>query len=305
MKLRCGFAAVALLACCAASGAGFSFALTGDTPYGPSEEASFATMLRDIDYEDLAFVVHIGDFKNGWTSCGDAVFAQRREMLSASRHALVYLPGDNEWTDCWRGFAGGYDPLERLARLREMFFRGPVSLGMRPLALARQSDDPAAPAYPEHVRWIQRNVLFAGFNIPGGDNNSGRMPQEFAQRDAAARDWLRQAFALARRERLAAVVVLIHANPFLNSLRPRRGYAGFLELLAGETANFDGQVLLVHGDTHHYRIDRPLHDPNTRRPLENLTRVEVFGSPQTNWVRVRVDEVEDNSRVRFEISPGR
>lgn len=303
MTSRAWLAAVAWLACNAAAAASFSFALLGDTPYSSDEEAGFTAMLREIDREDLAFVVHIGDFKSGSTSCADAVFAQRKALFDAARHALIYVPGDNDWTDCWRLLAGGYDPLERLAKLRELFFGGTLSLGMHALPLARQSDAAVAMPYPEHVRWTHGKVLFAGFNLPGGDNNLGRMPQEHAARDAAARDWLKQAFTLARRENAGALVVLIHANPFTSSLRPRRGFAGFLDLLTHETVNFNGQVLLVHGDTHHYRVDQPLLHPATRESLRNLTRVEVFGSPHVNWVRVRVEE--DGRRVRFEVTPGR
>ena len=35
----------------------------------------------------------------------------------------------------------------------------------------------------------------------------------------------------------------------------------------------------------------------------NQRRVEVFGSPRVDWVRVRV--VDDGKRVRFEVNPGR
>ncbi len=301
MRLRLWL--VAVLWCCnAVAAAPFSFALLGDTPYSADEETSFIAMLREIDLEDLAFVVHVGDFKDGWTSCGDPVFAHRRELLAASRHALIYLPGDNDWTDCRRRTAGGYDPLERLARLRELFFSTGLSLGMQPLALIRQSDAAGAPDYPEHVRWSRGRVVFAGFNVPGGDNNQ-RTPEEHARRDAAARAWLRQAFAAARAEQAAGVVVMFHANPFSLTLKPRRGYTEFIELLVNETANYRGEVLLVHGDTHFYRVDQPLRHPTTRETLRNLTRVEVFGSPRVAWVRVRV--AEHATGIKFEISPGR
>lgn len=309
MSLRLGIVAVALLlSACAApppvpSAPGFSFALTGDAPYSPHEETLFVEMLYELNHEALAFVVHVGDFKSGSSRCSDEVFAQRREWFSWSRHPFIYLAGDNDWTDCWRPSNGAYEPLERLRRLRELFFQGPHSLGVNTLPLARQSDGASAHPYPEHVRWQHGRVLFAGFNLPGGDNNLGRMPQEHAQRDAAARDWLKQAFVLAHRENLSAVVVLSQANPFTQSLQPRRGFTGFLDLLAHETAAFGGQVLLVHGDTHHYRVDRPLNHPGTREPLANFTRVEVFGSPSVNWVRVRAED--DGDRVRFEISVGK
>jgi len=44
---------------------------------------------------------------------------------------------------------------------------------------------------------------------------------------------------------------------------------------------FGKPVLFVNGDTHLYKLDKPLADPQTGRPLENFTRVVVFGSPQT------------------------
>ncbi len=308
MRLRSAIVAVALLLCtCAAppvpSAPGFSFALIGDAPYSPVEETLFVDMLQALDRAALTFIVHVGDFKSGSSRCSDEVFAQRREWFAWSRHPFIYLAGDNDWTDCWRPSNGAYDPLERLRRLRELFFQGPHSLGVNTLPLTRQSDVAPAHPYPEHVRWKHGNVLFAGFNLPGGDNNLGRMPQEHALRDAAARDWLKQAFALAHHEKLSAVVVLFQANPFTQSGQPRRGFTEFLDLLAHETVAFGGQVLLVHGDTHHYRVDRPLNHPGTREPLQNFTRVEVFGSPSVAWVRVRA--VDDGDRVRFEISPGR
>jgi len=309
MRSRSGIVALALLlGACAAplatpSAPGFSFALIGDAPYSSHEETLFVEMLQELDREAPAFIVHVGDFKSGSSRCSDEVYAQRREWFAWSRHPFIYLAGDNDWTDCWRPSNGAYDPLERLSRLREMFFQGTHSLGIHALPLARQSDVAPAHPYPEHVRWQRGRVLFAGFNLPGGDNNLGRMPQEHAQRDAAARDWLKQTFALAHGEKSGAVVVLFQANPFTQSRQPRRGFTGFLELLAHETAAFGGQVLLVHGDTHHYRVDRPLNHPRTREPLPNMTRVEVFGSPSVNWVRVRA--VEDGDRVRFDVAPGR
>ena len=74
-----------------------------------------------------------------------------------------------------------------------------------------------------------------------------------------------------------------------------------MSALTAETRNFPGEVLLVHGDTHHYRVDRPLSGAN-EGPLANFTRVEVFGSPFVNWVRVQA--IEENGRIRFEAAPG-
>ncbi len=300
-RLRAILAVVALaFSSCAA--ADFTFALLGDAPYSAAEETAFVDMLREIDREDIAFVVHVGDFKNGWTTCSDAVFDQRRELFNASRHAFVYIPGDNEWSDCARLLAGGYDPLERLAALRTRFFRGSTSLGQTPMALTRQSDRAGAPAYPEHMRWRRDHVMFVTLNLPGGDNNAG-MPAESAARTAAALAWLQQAFAEARTEGLRGVVVLTQANPFSSSGGIRRSFAGFIAVLARETTNYAGAVLLGHGDTHIHRVDQPLKHPDNGSVLRNFTRAEVFGSPQVNWLRVRV--TDDGTRSRFEVSAGR
>jgi hypothetical protein len=275
----------------------FTFGAFGDTPYTWFEEAHFPGLLAGISNEDLAFVVHVGDFKAARAPCSDELFRQRREWFDLVRHPFVFVPGDNEWTDC-RGFqAGGYDPLERLAKLRELFSGGEESLGQRRIRLARQLPD-----YPEHARWRHGDALFVTLNVPGHDNNARRMPEEFRSRSAAVGKWLEQSFNLARGDRLRAVVIFMQANPWGF---PTSRYTGFRELLATmakETLGFDGKVLLVHGDTHRFRVDSPLHDPATGALVANFTRVEVFGSPGMNWVRIRV--IEDAERVGFEVTPG-
>jgi hypothetical protein len=275
----------------------FTFAALGDTPYTRIEEALFPGLLTGISSEDLAFVVHVGDFKSSSAPCSDELFRQRRQWFDLVSHPFVFVPGDNEWTDCGGFQAGGHDPLERLAKLRELFSGGEESLGQRRIRLARQ-----APDYPEHARWRHGNVLFLTLNVPGKDNNARLMPGEFRNRSAAVARWLAQSFNLARGDRLRAVVIFMQANPWVS---PTSRYFGFRELLAAlakEAVGFDGEVLLVHGDTHRFRMDSPLRDPATGTPVENFTRVEVFGSPGMNWVRIRV--IEDAERVRFEVTPG-
>ena len=240
----------------------FVFAAFGDTPYSRDDEARFPDLIAEMNREPLAFVVHVGDFKAPDTRCDDALFLQRREWFEYSRHPFVFVPGDNEWTDCRRFSAGRYDPLERLRKLRELFHSGEESLGQLRIRLARQSA-----GYPEHARWRHGAAQFVTLNVPGGANNARHMPEEFRDRNAAAILWLEQAFRLARGD--------------------------------GSSA---GEVLLVHGDTHRHRVDRPLRDPADGAPLANFTRVEVFGYPTMNWVRIRVGD--EGGRVRFEVTPG-
>ena len=62
------------------------------------------------------------------------------------------------------------------------------------------------------------------------------------------------------------------------------------------------QVVLVHGDTHYFRIDLPLRDPRSGETIRNFTRVETYGSPTMGWVHGMVDAA-DPQVFRFEARP--
>jgi len=276
--------------------ASFTFAAFGDAPYAEAEEAPFVGIIAAMNREPLAFAIHVGDFKSGWSPCTDALFTQRREWFALSHHPLIYTPGDNEWTDCRRAWGAARDPVERLQQLRRIFFSDGYSLGQRKIALARQSA-----AYPEHARWEHGGVLFATLNVPGGDNNAG-MPHESILRGKMIEAWIADTFRIARTQSRGAVVLAMQANPWSPGGGIRRNYSRTMTAVTSETQRFDGEVLLIHGDTHHHRIDKPLIDPQSRQPLRNFTRIEVFGSPVVNWVRITVKQ--ENGRIRFEGTAG-
>ncbi len=278
-----------------------SFGLFGDMPYNQWQHDNLPKLIAEMDGENLAFVVHDGDIKNGSSVCSDEVLKGIQAVFQKSATPLVYVPGDNEWTDCHRKSNGSYDPLERLDKLREWFFPSDVALGQRPLKLQRQSRDPAFAKYRENVRWEASGVLFVGLNVPGSDNNfdgtrRGSGPvAEFIERGAANKAWLAQAFALARGKKLAGILIVIQGNPGFhaaNAGNPNPGYRDFLNQLREETQAFAGQVVLVHGDTHHHQINQPMEDPNTKETVKNFTRVETIGAPFFGWVRGTVDTAD-------------
>ncbi|NTV10279.1 MAG: hypothetical protein HGA47_05835 [Zoogloea sp.] len=274
----------------------YSFGAFGDTPYSDAERVRLPGLIADMDAEPLVFVMHDGDIKNGGSRCDDATFEDILGVFRRSRHPFVYVPGDNEWTDCHRWSNGGYDPLERLDKLRAMFFPGPdFTLGQARMAgVESQSADPEFAAYRENLRWQHGPVQFLTLNLPGSDNNfgNGREPSaEFIARGKANAAWVAQGFARARADKLSGVVIMIQADPGLEDYsigRPAHGYRVFLDQLLRETRNFAGEVLLIHGDTHVYRLDHPLHDPASVAAVANFTRLETFGSPFIGWVKVSV-----------------
>lgn len=308
MKTALAVLAAALLCGCAATSERFDFALIGDQQYSAESEAQFPRLMTDVDRAELDFVVHLGDFKPGTTlPCTDELFRSRRQQLDASRHPLIYTPGDNDWTDCHNPKAGGYVPEERLAALRRIFFADKQSLGQRKLELEQQPD------LPENLRWRRGGVLFLTLHIVGSNNNLGRTPEddaEYRSRMAANLAWMREGFALARQENAAGLAIFTQANPRfersfpagrVNALQigpsPKTpsGFADFVTALEKEVAGYARPVLFLHGDTHFFRVDKPLFRSGTfgggdrGRQFENFTRVEVHGYPEAHWVRVSVD----------------
>ncbi|MFZ4537454.1 metallophosphoesterase [Propionivibrio sp.] len=279
------------------------FALIGDVPYSDHERRELPLMLDDIATEHLAFIVHAGDFKRSNAKCSDELFLDRHALFEASSVPFIYVPGDNEWTDCTRVITGHFSELERLGKLREIFFAEPLSQGKSKIPVEQQSA-----AYPEHLRWRLGTVLFLSLNVPGPDNNFGMSKEaspEFLARNPIVIDWLKQGFSTARREKSAGIVIVMQGNPGFKHFTIGFGHSGYLELLEilrNETLAFPGQVLLVHGDTHWQRIDHPLHHPETKEQISNFTRVETFGYPFMGWVKVIIDN-EDPALFRFEVQP--
>lgn len=298
----------------------FEFALIGDTPYFTNADPSadyppFDYLVKDINRNrKLHWVIHAGDFKNGSTECSDALFYDRLARFSRIDKPLVYTPGDNEWTDCHRINNGQYQPLERLARLRELFFAVPgvSSLGATPMQVESQAQTPGYEEFPENVRWSQNRVLFATLHIVGSNNalapfqdgSSAVRTQadddEVARRNAANIAWLDATFDQAERDRAPGVLIMIQANPgleFDQSVTDRTGFEDFLATLERRTAAFGRPVVLAHGDSHYFRIDKPR--LLNQAFLSNLTRVETFGSGNVHWIRVQVDPHSDDV-FRFE-----
>jgi hypothetical protein len=277
----------------------FDIALIGDAPYSSQEENQYPNLIADINRSNVAFVIHDGDIQSGGTPCTDELLLKRRALYQTFRPPFVFVPGDNEWTDCHRT---GSDPLVRLAKVRELFLATDESLGQTKLKLERQSFLPQYATYRENVRWVYGSVLFVGLHVVGSNNNFGRTPEmdrEFQARNKANLQWLQASFTLAREKRFKGVMVIIQANPKFEVDRDKRtGFNDFLELLQTEVIQFRKPVALVHGDSHYFRIDKPLVDKQNQRVM-NFTRVETFGPPDIHWVKATI-QPDDPNLFRFE-----
>ncbi|PSB25798.1 hypothetical protein C7B82_22210 [Stenomitos frigidus ULC18] len=314
----------------------YAIGLWGDLPYNDVQaQVGVPNIIADMNSQDLAFTAFDGDWKAGNaiagsvtpTSCSNELYAQSLDYLNALKAPAIFTPGDNDWTDCDRPANGGFNSLERLNYERQLFFSEPYSFGQRRLKQEVQ----AAP-YVENRRWTVGKVTYATLNVQGSCNNlcdTAPDAEEYAARNAANIAWLQETFRVAKARNSVAVMLITQADPGWDNSDSTRaptrdpktlvendvdattklpipdGYKDYLVALRNEVIAFRKPVAYVHGDSHYFRIDKPLLDAQGRR-LENFTRVETFGNNAANglndvqWVKVYVNP---RSREVFSYQP--
>ncbi len=283
-----------------------SIGLWGDVPYSDEQTTTgVPNLLADMNANRLAFSVHVGDIKSGGSRCDDIIYANAKGYFESLRAPAMYTPGDNEWTDCDRPSNGAYSSRERLQYIRSTLFGTAQSFGQ-----GRFAQDVQAAPFVENRRWQIGRVTYATLHVVGSDNNLGDVapdPEEWRLRDAATNAWLRETFSQARQRASVAVMLFIQANPGFDqsdgtrapvrdprTLLPADGFFNFLTELRREVVAFDAPVTLVHGDSHYFRVDKPLLDRVGNR-IEHFTRVEVSGdnaqssNNDVQWVKASID----------------
>ncbi len=327
--------------------AAFTFALWSDMPYGkfldttsstvavPASDGSIGStpierLTKSINAAKVSFTIFGGDTKDGSSLCTDkTIVSDTTDMFNSLAIPTVYVPGDNEWTDCHRTNNGSYNNLERLDFLRKNMFNTPKSFGgnaKTQLTLTRQGTPGGE--YSENSRWTKGNVVFVTLNVPGSNNNKVNAGTcvnsksvrtqvecdadnaEYIARDAKNIEFMKESFQVAKDVAAAGVMIVIQGDPVFDSPDtenvnertaissdvPHDGYDAFLAALISETKAFTGQVVLLHGDSHYFRVDKPymLQTIAKADMVKNFTRVENFGSPSVHWVKVTVTPTNSN-----------
>ncbi len=311
-----------------------TLAIFGDWPYSQTLLNNAHLLVDSVNRDrDVSLVMHVGDIHSGSMPCtssgilppipasnpgwNQAIYYQFQQFADP----LVYIPGDNEWTDCHKSkeFSSGA-PLKELASLRSLFFAKPgVTLGQHERRVMSQADyfDRAFPSdsqFVENLMWSDSRVVFATFNMPGGSNNDtspwsdafadpAGQAEEVAARSGANLRWLKATFDEARGQRARAVVLALQADMWDPEAAAQGGsgldqYTPFVQLLATLAREFQRPVLLLNGDTHLYLADKPLADPNSptgtihrTTAVPNLTRIVVQGSTNSpaEWLKLTID----------------
>jgi hypothetical protein len=241
----------------------FEIALIGDTGYSADQDKLLLKTRTAISSRPYAFVAHAGDIQHPDEPCTDERLQYVYEVFDGFTAPFVFTPGDNEWADCPH-------PTERLSAIRQRFFSTDQSLGQHRMMLTRQG----AP-WVENARWTVGNVVFATLNVPGP---TGRQSDAEGLSDANIA-WLGAAFDAAEAQDSPGVMIIWQDDPFDgNSDRDLEN------VLISRAREFGKPVVLVHGDTHVYRLGK------NWREAPNLIELQTFALEQTDWwVGVRVD----------------
>jgi len=334
----------------------YAIGLWGDLPYSAEQAAVIPNLIADMNSQELAFTAHDGDLRqgSGVPDCSDgSIYTRAADYFGSLAAPAIFTPGDNDWTDCDRKSLGtdGRNSLQELDNERAFFFSTQNTLGQTqflqevqatPLCkgfgtangnVGPNSDvtKPQTATYKdvpcvENRRWIVGRVAYATIDIQGSCNNlcdDYPDPIEYAARNAAGIQWMKDTFATAVAQDCVAVMFITQADPGFDDTDATRaptrnantlveddklaatdGFHDFLVALRAQVIAFGKPVAYVHGDSHYFRIDKPLLDSAGKR-VTNFTRVETFGDHQptlgdVNWLKVNVDPA---SREVFSYEP--
>lgn len=295
------FAALAAATPAAAAGPNaFEVMAFGDVPYKiPQDYAAVDRLIGAINAAKPALTLHVGDVKSGSAPCSDEVLKKAFEQMQTVESPLLYTIGDNEWVDCHRKDAGGFDPRERLKKVREIFFAKPgLSLGRNPVPVESQGlAMPEFSTYVENTRLEKNGVLFVGVHVPGSNNGFETIDpvpaaQEFAARDKANVAWINASFAKAKDGGAKGLVIFIQADfdesRLPNKTLPREsGFIGTLNAIEAGAKLLSRPVLLVHGDEHYFSAGPLLNAKG--KPIPGVTNLMLFGETEIHGVKITVD----------------
>ncbi|MFT5533368.1 MAG: hypothetical protein ACI8WM_002257 [Burkholderiaceae bacterium] len=227
-----------------AADSGFSIAVLG-----PVNDATLGRAITETDDANLAFVV-VNGIKAVDAQCSDEIYLERKILLDSAKNGVIISLAGSDWTTC-RNTAGQSIAIERLTRLRDLFFTGEFSFGASKLPLVRQSGTPKFRSYAENAHWEVGAIQFATINLPADNNHflaaAGRN-SEYEDRQIANHAWLQRLIANATYRKLPALVLFCDGNlllPKKNSPH-RDGFAQLRGQLKQMASSYPGKILLVH-----------------------------------------------------------
>ncbi len=232
----------------------FHFGVIANSSKIKPDEAALKRAIAQSNDANLAFVV-VNGVKSSIEACSDQIYMQRKELLNSAENGVIVSLAASDWSDC-KNSSGKPNAIERLSRVRDLFFSDEFSLGASKIPLTRLSSTAKFRGYGENARWEFDDILFATINLPASNNRfraeAGRN-SEFEDRLVANRHWLNRIFAFAKRKPYRGIVLFSDGNPALtaNAMRnvaangKRDGFAEIRQQITSLSGKFPGKVLFI------------------------------------------------------------
>lgn len=262
----------------------FSFGVIPSPFKVNADEPLLRAAIKASDADNLAFVVANG-IKTESEPCSDELYLKRKALFNSAQNGLILSLAARDWSNC-KSNGGRSVALERLNRIRDLFFGDAFSLGASKIPLMHQSISPRFRSYGENMRWEINGILFATIDLPANNNRylsaAGRN-SEFEDRLIANKAWLQHLLAYAAFNKIRGIVLFCDGNPVapLSDRSIRRD--GFLEIrrqLIASAAKFSKKILVIHNQS----APASSSSPSAIKWHGNLGELAV----ESGWLKVTV-----------------
>lgn len=286
-----------------------AFLVMADMPYTSVDHQRLAPsgkLYEQVQVTDHAFLMHLGDMKAGREPCTDERLIQNKALLRGiTKQPFIYTPGDNEWTDCDRkSLTPNFDELARLDYLKALMYDTSYLQQAASLNSFNMQE-----AMQENARWQHADIEFMTLHIAGTHNGRRyilKSDKAEAYRQATQRDKLNLQWLSQVNQNAKAYVIGFQADIYSNNTgepactKARTthcdGFKVYREALASFAEKVSKPVLVMHGDTGAYCIEK-LTDNLTRFNgpgdylASDITQVKFIAQPKPdtlNWQFIRL-----------------
>ena len=203
-----------------------TFMVIADTPYNDAEVPLVTDLLSDVP-EEVEFVIHLGDIKNGSEVTITADYLSGiSSMLQNSSAPVFIILGDNEYND-------SADPEEAFTLWSDEF-------GYYDQNWTHSLGETYQAVRPENFSFVIEDTLFVGINLVGGQMHDAN---EWATRSADDLLWIEDMFAQ-HGAAASNAVIFGHASP------SQSGYSAFKQGFISVAEDFVKPILYLQGDQH-------------------------------------------------------
>ena len=240
--------------------------ILADTPYSDKEKTMLqgpnGVLYQLVNKVKPTVVMHLGDIKSGGESCTNELLKEHKAVINQVYPGkIMYIPGDNEWTDCDRDtLTYSFDELERLDFVTTLMYKTPPLLDKDLTAITTQ------PIQIENKLWINERLAVSTLHIVGTSNGRNYIDKSnvaLALKKVDDRDKFNFAWLNTIESKVAdydALIIGFQADIYQNKVRESGGcdnitlkkcdaFIQYRKAFKDLAKRINKPILISHGDT--------------------------------------------------------